>query len=162
MQVAAGDGRGACAHMPAIPIKSSTQFHPKLTQRANRAQIQPVLLFIPRFAISHWGGGGLIGAPNKNVRHPRCAFWALGFGFLGVGIGSPVCLVVHGCGALWLWCCVPRTCRVSRRRGLVSSPNFTDLRPPSPSRTPSTGSPPSRCLYQTPAAMGGRAGAEHP
>ena len=29
------------------------------------------------------------------------------------------------------------------------------MRPPN--RTPSTGSPPSRCLYQTPAAMGGRA-----
>jgi hypothetical protein len=39
-----------------------------------------------------------------------------------------------------------------------SSPNGTDLRPPN--RTPSTGNQPSRCLYQTPAAMGGRA--EHP
>jgi hypothetical protein len=33
-----------------------------------------------------------------------------------------------------------------------------DMRPPP--RPPSTGSPPSRCLYQPPAAMGGRA--EHP
>jgi hypothetical protein len=34
-----------------------------------------------------------------------------------------------------------------------SSPNLTDLRPPN--RTPGTGNPPSRCLYQTPAAVGG-------
>jgi hypothetical protein len=40
----------------------------------------------------------------------------------------------------------------------TASPNFTDLRPPN--RTPCTGNPPSRCLYQTPAAMSGRA--EHP
>jgi hypothetical protein len=43
--------------------------------------------------------------------------------------------------------------------GLIKdSPNFTDLRPPN--RTPSADSLPSRCLYQTPAAMGERA--EHP
>jgi hypothetical protein len=39
-----------------------------------------------------------------------------------------------------------------------SRQTLADLRPPN--RTPSTGSPPSRCLYQTPAAVGGRA--EHP
>jgi hypothetical protein len=41
---------------------------------------------------------------------------------------------------------------------VVGSPNGTDLGPPN--RTPCTGNPPSRCLYQTPAAVGGRD--EHP
>jgi hypothetical protein len=40
----------------------------------------------------------------------------------------------------------------------AASPNFTDLR--LPNRTPCTGNPPSRCLYQIPAAVGGRD--EHP
>jgi hypothetical protein len=40
----------------------------------------------------------------------------------------------------------------------AASPNGTGLR--TPNRTPCTGNPPSRCLYQTPAAVGGRD--EHP
>jgi hypothetical protein len=56
----------------------------------------------------------------------------------------------------------PTCCRLQATGHLwpvaVASQPLADWRPPN--RTPSTGRPPSRCLYQTPAAMGGRA--DHP
>jgi hypothetical protein len=85
------------------------------------------------------GGGGLEARRSSLVELPR-AKRAAGYRLPAIGYLQQ----------LDVW--------VARGCGCGCSPNLTVLRPPN--RTPSTGSPPSRCLYQTPAAMGGRA--EHP
>ena len=49
---------------------------------------------------------------------------------------------------------ISNKCQRTKCTWRFGSPNGTDLR--TPNRTPCTGNPPSRCLYQTPAAVGGR------
>jgi hypothetical protein len=81
------------------------------------------------------------------------AGWA-GTGGWGLGLGA------RGRAGSHCHYCVllPLHYQLAQPGPTTSRCNWSDLRPPN--LTPSTGSPPSRWLYQPPAAMGGRA--EHP